>query len=151
MDQTEIIKKFSVALEQIPFNQLLGLRMGDITSDGVHMHFSMKKEFIGNYFYGILHGGVISSVLDMVGGVAIMLAAIQKCPEKNLEEMASIIGKASTINLHIDYIRPGKGEDFIAKAHLMHSGNKISFARMELYNEENTLIASGSGAYRVGA
>jgi uncharacterized protein (TIGR00369 family) len=148
--QADIIKKITEILEQIPFNRMLGLQMGEITPDGISINFSMKNELIGNYLYGILHGGVISSVLDMAGGVVVMLAAAKKREGKSFEELATILGKAGTINLHVDYIRPGKGEHFTAKAKIIHSGNKISFARMELYNHEATLIANGTGTYQVG-
>lgn len=145
-DLTELSKIFS----ELPFNRMIGLRMGDIHQDYVTMSFDMKPELIGNIFYGILHGGVISSVLDMAGGVAVMVAAAHKRKEKTLEELSSILSRSSTVNLHIDYIRPGKGEFFTAKASVIHAGNKISFARMELFNNESTLIANGTGTYLIG-
>lgn len=146
----ELYQKISAIFTELPFNRTLGLRMGEIHPNFVSMYFDMKPELIGNIFYGILHGGVISSVLDMAGGVAVMLAAIKKREGKTFEELAATLGKSSTINLHIDYIRPGKGESFTAKAYIVHSGNKISFARMELFNEESVLIANGTGTYLVG-
>lgn len=146
----ESLQVLSKAFMEIPFNRMLGLRLSEIDSDSISMSFDMKPDLIGNYLYGILHGGVISSVLDMAGGVAVMVAAIQKRKEKSTEELAAILGKSSTVNLHIDYIRPGKGEFFTAKAYVVHAGNKISFARMELFNHESTLIANGTGTYLVG-
>lgn len=144
-----MFQQISKVFAEIPFNRLLGLTLDTIESDHIAMSFSMKDELIGNYLHGILHGGVISSVLDMAGGVAIMVAAVLKRKGQSFEEIAAALGKASTINLHIDFIRPGKGETFIAKAYVVHSGNKISFARMELYNHESTLIANGTGTYLV--
>jgi uncharacterized protein (TIGR00369 family) len=146
-----LLKELSKVFATIPFNKLLGLELDELGDNYVTMSFSMKQELIGNYMYGILHGGVISSVLDMAGGVAVMVAALHKHQGKNLEEIAAILGKSSTINLHIDYIRPGKGEKFIAKAYLIQAGNKISFARMELFNQDAVLIANGAGTYLVAA
>ncbi len=147
---TGMLQQLSKVFTEIPFNRLLGLSLDKIEEDNVVMSFSMKNELIGNYLHGILHGGVISSVLDMAGGVAVMAVQVQKRAGQTFEEIAAALGKASTINLHIDYIRPGKGETFSAKAYVVHAGNKISFARMELYNHESTLIASGAGTYLVG-
>lgn len=146
----ETIVELSKIFSELPFNRMLGLRMGEIHQDHVTMSFDMKPDLIGNVFYGILHGGVISSVLDMAGGVAVMIAAVQKRQGKTLEELAAVLGKSSTVNLHIDYIRPGKGEYFTAKSSVIHAGNKISFARMELINHESTLIANGTGTYLIG-
>jgi uncharacterized protein (TIGR00369 family) len=142
-----MLQKLSHVFTEIPFNRLLGLKLDKIDQEGVVMSFSMKDELIGNYLHGILHGGVISSVLDMAGGVAVMAELVQKRIDQTFEEIAAALGKASTVNLHIDYIRPGKGMSFIAKASVVHAGNKISFARMELYNQDSLLIASGTGTY----
>lgn len=149
-EQAEVLKKLSHIFMDIPFNRMLGLRLEEFTLECVTLTLDMKNELIGNYFHGILHGGVISSVLDMVGGVAVMVEAVKKREGKTIEELAAVLGRSSTINLHVDFIRPGKGEYFIAKATVVHAGNKISFARMELLNHEGLLIANGSGTYVVG-
>lgn len=144
-----ILQQFMQVIEQIPFNQKLGLKLDSITDQEIIMSFSMKEELIGNFLHGILHGGVISSVLDMAGGAAAMMSAIKKHQEKTLEQLKAILGKSSTVSLHIDYVRPGKGSRFFAKASTLYSGNKVCFTRMELYNEDELLIASGAGTYLV--
>lgn len=126
---------------------MLGLHLDHLESDQVIMSFNMKNELIGNFLLGILHGGVISSVLDMAGGMIVIASVIQQHPEATIEELAEIASKCSTIDLHISYLRPGKGDRFIAKAHLTKSGKKVSFTRMELFNNEDVLIATGNGTY----
>ena len=135
---------------EIPFNRMLGLNVDTLQEDKVVMSFSMKKELIGNFMHGILHGGVISSVIDMAGGLAAMAAAVRKYEGKDLEEMRALVGKASTINLHINYIRPGKGIFFSVTSRVLRVGNKICFTHSDLFNEEDSLIASGSGTYLIG-
>ena len=76
-----------------------------------------------------------------------MAAVAMKHPKHSLEELAVMLGKSSTINLHVDFLRPGKGEHFTAKAFVLRSGSKISVARMELLNEQSVLIATGAGTY----
>jgi uncharacterized protein (TIGR00369 family) len=148
--QQKALQEFIQVFTAIPFNHMLGLKLDTIESDHIALSFTMKKELIGNFLQGILHGGVISSVLDMTGGVAAMVSAVQKHKEKNIEELKSILGKSSTINLHINYLSPGKGEHFIAKGWVLRSGNKICFTRMELHNQDGAMIASGSGTYLIG-
>lgn len=142
-----MLSQLSRAFTEIPFNKMLGLQLEQLETQQTIMSFNMKEELIGNFLQGILHGGVISSVLDMAGGMAAMADAISKNPGLSTQELVSIIGKCSTVDLQISYLRPGKGEQFIAKAWLIKSGKKISFARMELLNQEQTLIASGNGTY----
>ena len=148
-NESILIQQLSAAFTAIPFNRMLGLRLDALTANHVTMNFEMKETLVGNFLLGILHGGVISSVLDMAGGMVAMSAAIHKNQGKSADELIAIIGKTSTIDLHINYLRPGKGKLFIAKAWLTKSGKKISFARMELMNEDETLIATGSATYLI--
>jgi|SRR3990167_1681744 len=145
----EVLQVLTNVFTEIPFNRILGIQLELLEKNQAIVSFSMKNELIGNYLHGILHGGVISSVLDMTGGMAVMATAVYKHTHYSLPELATMLGKSSTVDLQINYLRPGKGSKFIAKAQVLQSGNKISFARMELYNHEDTLIATGSGTYLV--
>lgn len=58
--------------------------------------------------------------------------------------------RLGTIDLRVDYLRPGRGNEFIATAHIIRAGSKVTVARMELHNEEGTHIAFGTGTYLVG-
>ena len=144
-------EQFAQVFTAIPFNRILGLKLDSIEKDHILLHFDMRDELVGNFLHGILHGGVISSVLDMAGGAAAMIAHAQKYPTHDLLQLAEQLGKAGTINLHVDYLRPGKGKRFTAKAWILRSGNKITVSRMELLNDESVLIASASGTYLVGS
>lgn len=148
--QPEVLKELTQIFAEIPFNRMLGLSVDAIDNDQVIMSFVMKPELVGNFVHGILHGGVISSVVDMAGGVAAIASAVRKNSDKTLADMKAILGKASTINLHMNYLCPGKGKKFTATAWILRSGNKICFTRSELRNEENVLIATGAGTYLIG-
>jgi len=144
------LQQLTAAFTGIPFNQMLGLRLDMIDDKHVCMSFSMKNDLVGNFLQGILHGGVISSVLDMAGGMIVMASALTKHPDASMEDMVDILGKCSTIDLQVSYLRPGRGEHFTAKAWLQKSGSKIAFTRMELYNDKESLIATASGTYFQG-
>lgn len=147
LTETRILQELNSAFINIPFNQLLGLKLDELSTDHVIMSFNMKNELVGNFMYGILHGGVISSVLDMAGGMVVMASAIHKHPNSTMADLAEIMGKCSTIDLHINYLTPGKGDRFIAKASIIKRGNLISFTKMELLNQQEMLIATGNGTY----
>lgn len=152
MEQQELyarLQQLSLAFAEIPFNRMLGLRLENIEPGHVTMSFNMKNDLIGNFLYGILHGGVISSVLDMAGGMVVMLEAVRKRPDASPEDLVTIIGKCSTVDLQISYLNPGKGERFMASAWLVKSGRTLSFSRMELHNQDSALIAMASGTYSV--
>ncbi len=143
-------EQFARFFFEIPFNRMLGLSLDVVEKDYILISFPMKEELIGNYKHGILHGGVISSVLDMAGGTAAMLTVIQKHQGEDVEELGRKLTKTSTISMHVDYIQPGRGEKFNAKAWVSHAGNKITFTKMELHNQANVLIASATATYLIG-
>lgn len=145
----DILNRFTQIISEIPFNRILGLTLDTIETDHISLRFTNRHELIGNFLHGILHGGVISSVLDMAGGAATMISVAKKHLGHDLEQLALQLSKSSTINLHIDYLRPGKGSEFIAKAWVLRSGSKICVTRMELINEESVLIATGTGTYLI--
>lgn len=148
--QKVIFEELSQVILDIPFNRMLGLSLDEIEKNTVTLSFAMKEELIGNFLLGILHGGVISSVLDMAGGVASMVFAMQQHPDKSREELKEILAKASTVNLQISYVRPGKGQHFIAKAVVMHGGKRLCFTHITLTNEMGKLIATGEATYLIG-
>ena len=56
-----------------------------------------------------------------------------------------------TIDLRVDYLRPGRGERFTATSSpVLRAGNKVAVARVELHNEEQLYIASATATYMVG-
>ena len=55
--------------------------------------------------------------------------------------------KLGTIDLRIDYLRPGIGQRFEATGYILRTGNKVAVTRIELKNEIDQLIAVGTGAY----
>ncbi len=135
---------------KIPFNKVLGLKIESLKMDDVRVKFEMKDDFIGNYVQGILHGGVISAVLDTTGGLTASMGVLQKMIGRTAEEIGKSLTKIGTIDLRIDYLRPGKGKYFVAIGSIMRAGRRVSVTRMELYNDENVLIAVGTGTYIVG-
>ena len=54
---------------KLPFNRLLGLQVDFLDTNSAGFKFRMKDELVGNYVHGNLHGGVISAVLDAIGGM----------------------------------------------------------------------------------
>jgi uncharacterized protein (TIGR00369 family) len=109
------------------------------------IHLDMREELVGNFHEGILHGGVISASLDVVGGMAAMVTAMLR--ESSLEEGLARLRPASTIDLRVDYLRPGSGRQFTARGFTIRAGSRVAVARMEMHNEHEDLLAVGTGTY----
>jgi uncharacterized protein (TIGR00369 family) len=136
--------------DNLPFNRLLGLKVAFIEIDRTGFEFSMKYELIGNTVHGILHGGVISGVLDATGGMTATASAMERMQGLSKNEIATRIARIGTIDMRVDYLRPGKGIQFYSTGTVMRTGRKVAVTRMELKNQENLLIAVGTGTYIVG-
>ena len=133
--------------EHVPFNRVIGLKVESTDPDAPKLRFDMRPELIGNPRRQILHGGVISAVLDVAAGFAIHLA-VSKSREENASD--GHFPSIGTIDLHVDYLRPGRGNYFIATGRVVRLGNRVAVAHMDLVNDEGELIATGGAAYMVG-
>ena len=68
-------------------------------------------------------------------------------PGKDLEKR---IERVSTVDLRVDYLRPGLGDYFLCKGSVLRMGEKVATIGMELTNDGGELIAVGRGTYLVG-
>ena len=138
-----------VFAEKIPFNKVLGLDVVSLANESPVLRFAMRPELVGNFVRGNLHGGVISSVIDVCGGLTAFLGLQRKLRDEPIEERLQRFARIGTIDMRVDYLRPGLGEWFESKGYLLRTGNKVAVTRMELHNDSGELIAIGTGAYTV--
>lgn len=138
-----------VFAEKIPFNKVLGLDVVSLAEETPVLRFAMRPELIGNFMRGNLHGGVISSVIDVCGGLTAFLGLQRKLRDEPVEERLQRFARIGTIDMRVDYLRPGLGQWFEARGSILRTGNKVAVTRMELHNDAGELIAIGTGAYTV--
>ncbi|MEN8210485.1 MAG: thioesterase family protein [Thermodesulfobacteriota bacterium] len=143
------IKKYY--LELIPFNKVLGIDIDDLdyeTSQAV-TSFNMTKDLIGNSIAGILHGGVSASVIDLTGGLSALISCVKLNEDKPIDVIKKKVTSTATIDMRVDYLRPGKGESFKCKSRVIRAGSRIVVAKIDLYNEIKTRIATGTATYLI--
>lgn len=138
--------------ERIPFNHALGLKVVDMNPAKPRMRFDMRPDMVGNFARGILHGGVIASVLDVTSGLAAMLGLIAKHVEQGepLEAQLGRFSRIGTIDLRVDYLRPGSGKWFEASAEVIRSGSRVAVVRSDLHNDSGEQVATAMAAFTVG-
>jgi len=150
-DAAEMLNSLRVIFEEtIPFNKVIGLQIVSLDMGNICVRIDMKDTLIGNPVKKILHGGVISSVLDVTGGIVAMSGVIDQMTGRSIEEVRNRLLKIGTIDLRIDYLRPGKGKHFLATGTIMRTGHKVAVVRMQFHNEKERLIAAGTGTYIIG-
>lgn len=78
-----------------------------------------------------------------------ILYAVKEIDNVTLDEFQKTLPNVGTIDMRVDYLRPGKGDEFIATAQVIRKGKKVAVCRMELHNEAGTHIAFGTGTYMI--
>jgi acyl-coenzyme A thioesterase PaaI-like protein len=139
----------SIFEEKIVFNKVMGLQITEMRPSWVTARLDMKPELVGHFAYNRIHGGVISACLDTLGALALMTAMgarhMDEPPHKRLERFS----KLGTIDLRVDYLRPGVGACFEMTAQALRLGSRVGSARMEFKGADGKLMATGAGAYIV--
>lgn len=150
LEQDEVHGVVRKLFSKIPFNKLLGLKIEEMSDEHARLSFRMRDDLVGNYTRNILHGGVISATLDVTAGLMAFLGVAKRIRSGSLEEKMERFSRLGTIDMRVDYLRPGAGEHFIATARIIRSGNRIAVIYAELHNDNDELIASATCTYLVG-
>ncbi len=122
----------------VPFVRFLGMRFASAETGRVVMEIPFRPELIGNPTLPALHGGVISTLLDTCGGAAVW----------------SQLGRndrVSTVDLRVDYLRPGRPETLLGEGLVVRLGNRVGVARLRAWHPggEDEPVAMGTGVYNV--
>ena len=100
-----------------PHGAMLGIKFVAIDIGRATLRLPYDKKLVGNKESGVLHGGVLTTLLDQTSG----LAAIS-----SFEEMMAV----ATLDLRIDYMRAAEpGKTIIAEAHAYKTTKHIAFVR----------------------
>ena len=135
--------------DKIVFNRVLGLKITSLQPHEVRARIDMKPDLVGHYSFNRIHGGVISAGLDAMGGLACMAAIGARHMEETPAQRLLRFGKLGTIDLRIDYLRPGISEYFELRAQVLRLGSRVASTRMEFLAADGKLLSTGSGAYIV--
>ncbi|MBC7819955.1 MAG: PaaI family thioesterase [Planctomycetaceae bacterium] len=85
--------------------------------------------------HGILHGGVVATLLDTAMGRAVSTL----CREDQ---------SAVTAQLNVNFLRPSwSGETLTITGEVQHSGRQTAVARGEIRTSAGVLVATGSGTF----
>jgi uncharacterized protein (TIGR00369 family) len=139
----------SIFEDKIVFNRVLGLKIVDLSPERVRARIDMRPELVGHFSYTRIHGGVISAGLDAMGGLAVMAAIGARHMDEPPGQRLHRFAKLGTIDLRVDYLRPGIGETFELSAEVMRLGSRVASTRMEFRAADGKLLSCGSGAYIV--
>lgn len=124
--------------EHIPFNKHLGLKAIKVTVEEVWLLLPFRPEHIGDPLRQALHGGTISMLIDTAGGAIAFM---------NVGDGERV----STVDLVVDYLRPGPAADIVARARVVRVGNRVVTSNVEVVraDDHSAVIAQGRGVYNI--
>src|SRR6476469_1745030 len=122
------------------YGYISGLRLDRAAPGEAWSSLPYRPVFVGDTETGVLHGGVVTAMLDESCGMAVQLA---------LDGSRAI----ATLDLRIDYQKPAKpGLDIKAHSVCYHVTRSIAFVRATAYQEtEQDPIATAAACFMVGA
>ena len=127
-------------MQWTPQARALGLELVTMGPGRVTGRAPYKPDLVGDPETGVIAGGVITTFLDQLCGMAAVLA---------MNEPSTI----ATIDLRIDYMRPATPHrDVLAEAHCYKLGKSVAFVRAVAYEDTpDNPIAHATSTFMVNA
>lgn len=109
-------------MDGIPQCRALGLKVLEVSRQRCRVSLPYQAKLVGNPDTGVIAGGVITTVIDSVCGMAVQTALGKLLP-------------IATLDLRIDYLRASTpGAALIASAHCYKLTRMIAFVRSIAHN-----------------
>ena len=120
--------------EGMPFASMLGVEVTEAEDGHAEGYLEMRDELSWNQDKLMAHGGVTFTLADTVGGAALVSVVDQPVP---------------TIDMRIDYLSAATG-DLRAEADVVRVGGDVGTVDVEVYSEDDELLADVRGVYKTG-
>lgn len=119
-------------LHNLPFAQLMGMRLIDIRPNEAVIKIDMRDDL--RQPAGVLHGGVTATLIDTAMAFAVIT---RLAPDE----------RASTVDLTVHYLRPHFEGTFTCTGRVVRAGKRIFTVSAEVVSQEGKLIATAISTY----
>jgi uncharacterized protein (TIGR00369 family) len=133
----------------MPFHRHINQKVIRFDSESAEIYIKSNDNIIIEDSIKHLHGGVIAALLDNTGALLSLTYFVEKHSKFNIEYIVEKSQKIATLDLNINFLRPGAGQEFFCRGKLLNGSKRLVLAAMELRNEKNDLIAMATGKYMI--
>lgn len=137
---TEPIDLISRMTQVVPQAHALGIEVVEVTPEQATMRMPWRPELVGDPATGVIAGGVVTTLIDHVSGLAVNAARKGE------------FGAIATLDLRIDYLRPaGDRRGLTATATCYRLTRNVAFVRAEAHDGQgDTPVATAQAAFMLG-
>jgi len=123
-------------LDGIPHGKEIGLRLISAEDGVARMMVPFDSRLIGDPATGVLHGGVVTTLLDTCCGAAVL--SVKERP-----------ASTATLDLRVDYMRSARsGSAVFAEAECFRITRAVAFVRAVAFEEDKAdPVAAATGAF----
>ena len=118
---SERAERLAALLARVPYIRFLGMK-AEVSGDEMTAILPFSEHLIGNTQLPALHGGVVGAFMEMTA-----LAQLGLLNEGRLPK---------TIDVTIDYLRPGRALTTYARADVKKAGRRIASVHVEAWQNE---------------
>ena len=115
---------------KIPFAELCGIKLHGAENGAVRLSVKLEPKHANNF--GIPHGGLVATLMDIAMGSAARQAAG---------------GPVMTLDMHISFLASGEGS-LTAEGRVVRAGGSVFFCEAEARDAAGELVAKSSGVFK---
>lgn len=123
------VKSLDAFLQRVPYVRFLGMRV-ELAGDEMTAVLPFSQHLIGNPMLPALHGGVIGAFMEMTALAQLSLAQ----PGRRVPK---------TVDITIEYLRPGRAQDIFARAILRKVGRRVANVQVECWQDSRAQPVAG--------
>ncbi len=137
--QTERDAALAALTNTVPYNRLLGVRF-DRLGDELTGRLPFREGLVGNPFLPAIHGGVTGSFLEITALMQLAWDQVLGLMEAGGEAAERIAAGnfppyPKTIDITIDYLRPGLSRETFARAKVQKTGRRVANLHVEAWQD----------------
>ena len=123
-------------LENNPIVKFMSIGLRKVTSGEATLILQHREELRNSM--GLLQGGILGVLADVAGGVSLYSV---------LTDPLQVV--IPTVEFKLNFLRPAKGGDLVARGRVVHSGRQIAVCQVEISSEDGVLLATGVFTYMI--
>ena len=136
----ETMERVVEVIEALPHNAKLGIRAAEIARGRCVTYIDYRAELVGDPSRNVLHGGVVTALIDTTAGAAVYSCLSGDTP-------------LATLDMRIDYLKPTESDRRLhANAEVRHLTRRVGFVCAFAYQDDpDNRVAICNAVYMIGS